>query len=94
MQGQKKMVILGDMLELGDDSRKEHQQIVELLNELKLDEVCLVGQEFAGVAGNYKSFAKTDDCCQFLQTYPPKGYNILLKGSRGIQLEKIQDFIP
>lgn len=89
MAGEHKMLILGDMLELGDYSLKEHQAIVDLLKEKGFSEVLLTGTEFAQTTHSYKSFQNIDELYAHLERYPVKDQTILIKGSRGIQLEKI-----
>lgn len=89
MVGEHKMLILGDMRELGDYSLKEHQAIVDLLKEKGFQEVLLTGTEFARTTHPYKSFQNIDELYAHLERYPVKDQTILIKGSRGIQLEKI-----
>lgn len=86
-----KMVILGDMLELGDDSEKEHAAIVNLLKQKNILSVLLVGNYFteAGKAINATTFANSDQVFEYLQQHPIKNTTILIKGSRGIKLEKV-----
>lgn len=83
----KKIAVLGDMRELGDDEIPEHQDIIELLEELSLDAI-LVGGIFDDMNSTYLSFPSVEDLNEYLQTEIIKGTMILLKGSRGIQLEK------
>ena len=83
----KKIAILGDMRELGNEEIPEHQDIIELLEELSLDAI-LVGGVFDDMDSTYLSFPSVEDMNEYLQTEIIKGAMILLKGSRGIQLEK------
>ena len=89
----KNVLILGDMLELGEESEKEHRAIIELLHELKFQLVFLVGSEFAKVAKNSTYFRLTDvdKLIRYIQLNPISGYDILVKGSNGIHLNKIID---
>lgn len=86
-----KLVILGDMLELGEDSEKEHQQLIDLLKERALENVYLVGDIFSKVnnENQYKTFLKADEVAYILEKEEVKNHYILIKGSRGIQLEKL-----
>jgi len=86
-----KLVILGDMLELGDDSDKEHLALIDLLQERGLEKVYLVGSIFSklNTQSNYKTFKIVDDLSAELKQEEIKDYYILIKGSRGIQLEKV-----
>lgn len=91
--GKEPMLILGDMLELGQDSHLEHQNIVNMLLEQKVEQVLLVGQEFQATTAPYPVFPTVDDLVSYLHQNPPAGKIILLKGSRGIHLEKLIDLL-
>lgn len=79
-----KLVILGDMLELGADSEKEHRAIVELVQRLKLD-AHFIGREFQNAIPG--AWASSADLLADLNASPVQGKLILVKGSRGIKLE-------
>lgn len=89
----KNVLILGDMRELGEESEKEHKAIIELLKELKFQLVFLVGPEFAKVASNstYFRLSDVDKLIRYIQLNPITGYDILVKGSNSIHLNKIID---
>jgi UDP-N-acetylmuramoyl-tripeptide--D-alanyl-D-alanine ligase len=89
----KKYLILGDMLELGGYSIKEHKNILELISSLKIDDAFLVGQEFfeTGQQFRFKTFRTVADLKLYLEKNRIKNGNLLIKGSRGIQLEKVLD---
>ncbi len=92
MKAQNKMVILGDMLELGDESLAEHQAIVNLVNESGFGMVLLVGPDFMQVAiGKYLSFSTSEDARDWLMDHQIQDFTILVKGSRGIKMEKVLD---
>lgn len=84
-----KLLILGDMLELGDDSIKEHQALLDLLEEKELKAIYLVGDIFTSINRNYKAFKTTDQLLKELKENEIKNHYILIKGSRGIKLEKV-----
>lgn len=86
-------LILGDMLELGEYSREEHIKILEFLKEFPQITTFLVGANFSDTAQNYNchTFLNVQQLCSFLENNPIKTGNILIKGSRGIQLEKVLD---
>jgi UDP-N-acetylmuramoyl-tripeptide--D-alanyl-D-alanine ligase len=86
-----KMLILGDMLELGEESAKEHTAIVNLILEKNMKNALLVGPHFieAGKSLAAKTFATSDDLVAFIKQHPVKENTILIKGSRGIKLEKV-----
>jgi len=89
----KKMCILGDMLELGDKSGDEHGKILEVLKKNKLENVLLAGSEFskAAVHTGFKTFPDVRKLEEFLRSEQIKGYTILIKGSRGMTMEKVYD---
>lgn len=86
-------LILGDMLELGTYSNQEHMTILNLLNNIPKENVFLVGKLFSEAAGNsgWKTFENTEQICNYLNKNPIKNGYVLIKGSRGIQLEKTLD---
>ena len=93
MEAARKVAILGDMLELGADSTTEHARVLEQLRHLHLDDVLLIGPEFGKVAGNgtFRHFINSEAAGSWLVDHPFKDACILIKGSRGIGLERILD---
>jgi UDP-N-acetylmuramoyl-tripeptide--D-alanyl-D-alanine ligase len=88
-------VILGDMLELGSYSVDEHRKITALLDNMPGLDVILVGPLFAS-AGNpalHKMFENVNDLISWLTDNPLKDTFVLVKGSRGIGLEKIYPYL-
>lgn len=87
------LLILGDMRELGNESEQEHKNILELIKELRFENVYLVGEEFQRVAKNTKfsTFINVEELAQYLQQHPVSGRDILVKGSNSIHLNKIID---
>ena len=88
-----KMAILGDMLELGAASAEAHQAIVDQLSRLSLDEVWLVGPEFARTRCAFRKFNDVDEVMAQLQNQCPEGRYILVKGSHGIRLDKLSQYL-
>ena len=88
-----KTIIIGDMLELGDESRKEHFNILELAKSLNFDEIITVGKHFKEGNSQTQSFENSTELSEFLKQNPLKSENILLKASRGIALEKVLEFV-
>jgi len=87
-----KTLILGDMLELGAHSEKEHQRMADFIKNETFNLVCLVGPCFSGTdAGpKAKKFESTELLADYLEQHSPlENQFILIKGSRGMQLEKI-----
>lgn len=85
----KKSVILGDMLELGKEANKEHQDIIEKLKTFIFNHVLLVGSLFGEceLPSNFQCFKDTEELKLWLQENPMKDNFVLIKGSRGIKLE-------
>lgn len=87
-----RIALLGDMRELGEDSLKEHVNIVRKVQAVGLD-VCYVGEEFRkaldaeGLDGKW--FSNSDELADYLRTNRPSGCAYLVKGSRGIRMEKV-----
>lgn len=86
-----KIFIIGDMLELGEVSSVEHQSIADLCVELGINGYT-VGPLFSKVTSPsfLEQFQNTEDARNWLQTQTIEGKIVLLKGSRGIGLEKLQ----
>jgi UDP-N-acetylmuramoyl-tripeptide--D-alanyl-D-alanine ligase len=82
-----KLAILGDMLELGADSRPEHDAIVSLVKELKVD-ARFVGPEFQRSTLE-RSYPNAAALLEVLKNEPLTGHLVLVKGSRGIRLETL-----
>ena len=85
--------ILGAMRELGEYSHLEHQNIVNMLAERKADTVFLVGEEYLHTTSPYPIFENVEQLHKYLETNPLRGKNILLKGSRSTQMEKLLDIL-
>jgi UDP-N-acetylmuramoyl-tripeptide--D-alanyl-D-alanine ligase len=90
-----KMIILGDMLELGKYSRSEHIGIIDFLVSRGLSEIFLVGPEFCAVSdpSTFHCYRKVEDLIEHFRSNPVKERCILLKGSRGIKLEKLLEIL-
>lgn len=88
-----KTIIIGDMLELGEESEKEHQNILQLAHDLGFDEIITVGKHFKNVSSSIHSFENTAELIDYLKQNKILSDNILLKASRGISLEKAAEFI-
>ncbi len=88
-----KTIIIGDMLELGDETENEHRFILDLALQSGFDQIITVGKSFKNVYDSPLSFVSTQDLIEYLEDHKITSKNILLKGSRGIALEKSIDFI-
>lgn len=87
-----KLIIIGDMLELGEESAAEHQHILDFAKTCGFDNIITVGPNFKNINTNL-AFLNTSELADYLQRNPVTQENILLKASRGIALEKIVDYI-
>ena len=88
-----KTIIIGDMLELGEQSDKEHQAIMAFAESLNFDEIITVGKYFKKANSISQTFNDTQELSKYLESNDIQSKNVLLKASRGIALEKILEFI-
>lgn len=88
-----KVLILGDMKELGEDSEAEHQKVLTLIQSLGFTRTYFVGSEFAKVAGSEfsKCFENVESLAEYLTANPISDSTILIKGSNSTRLTKIVD---
>jgi len=96
MEGDQKIVILGDMFELGEQSYAEHQSIIDLAQKLDFSQLYLVGNQFFEHHQNYSNvlfFKDFERLKIHLEDYPIKQSMVLVKGSRGMALERLLEFI-
>jgi UDP-N-acetylmuramoyl-tripeptide--D-alanyl-D-alanine ligase len=84
-----KIVCLGGMRELGADTLMEHQFLIDQLNQTNWENVLLVGSEFKPCVHNYLYFDTVQEAKAWLHAQTLKGYTLLIKGSRGIQMEQL-----
>lgn len=91
-KAENKWLLLGDMFELGEYSESEHQAVVNMLNDKNLSNVILVGNEFASLKNNtFKTFKTTRECMDHLKANQIKNATVLIKGSRGMKMEVLQE---
>lgn len=95
INAEKKMCIIGDMLELGEKSEEEHVKVLEVLKDYNFNEVLLSGPVFAKLSVKYgfRSFPDVKKLMEYLKSKQVKGYHILIKGSRGIALEQTYELL-
>lgn len=88
-----KALIIGEMRELGGVSQAEHQQLVDLIEAYSFTQVYLVGSSFKQLSTDYPIYDNVGDLIQKLTAHPLSDYCILIKGSNGVQLEKVVSFL-
>ena len=93
MKAERKMAILGDMLELGAVSDEEHQKTVNALAAAGIKEVWLVGEEFGKPHTAFRKFKNVDEVKAAIAAHRPENYHILIKGSNGIHLSQLPELL-
>lgn len=93
MKAERKMAILGDMLELGAVSDEEHQKTVDALATAGIKEVWLVGEEFGKTHTAFRKFKNVDEVKAAIAAHRPENYYILIKGSNGIHLSLLPELL-
>ena len=88
-----KVALLGDMLELGEESQAEHVAVIRSAASLGFAKVCFVGREFmkASAEADFEDalfFETSDALADWLRSKPLSGATVLIKGSRGTRMEK------
>lgn len=89
MQGDQKILILGDMKELGTDTQKEHEELIDLIKNYSWKAVALTGPVFSGISHPYNSFENSQQTREWFQDHKFSDALILIKGSRSMQMEKV-----
>ena len=84
-----KIVIVGEMLELGNYSQDEHNRIASIIKSLSFTNVIFIGKGFEHESEGHLFFIDSEACAKYLKQKPIKDAIVLLKGSRGVKLEKI-----
>lgn len=89
LPAEKKILMLGGMMELGEQSLGEHQQILDLVNQHHWQEVILVGGDFGKLTDGFRYFPNSEEAAKWVAATGPENSHILIKGSRSMQMEKI-----
>ena len=96
MPGEHKVVILGEMLELGTENAAAHEEIVRLTQQGNFDRIFLIGNNFEHCADkcNFITWFKdTESFMEYLKSHPLNDSFIFIKGSRGNKLERIVEYL-
>ncbi len=91
IEADKKVLLIGGMMELGNESIPEHQTIIELLNNYTWLNVVLVGGDFSKVKHSYIYFDDASQAREWLVSKNLSDTYFLIKGSRSMQMEKVLD---
>jgi UDP-N-acetylmuramoyl-tripeptide--D-alanyl-D-alanine ligase len=93
LESETKWAILGDMFELGKAAEEEHQAVADYLKKMRLKEAYLVGEHFYGVQTDLPRFESFELLAEHLKNNPLSPGSILIKGSRGMALERLLDIL-
>lgn len=93
LEGQNKILALGAMAELGENSQQEHMDIISEIKKHPWKEVILVGGDFLKTNSPYRKFQTSAEAGEWFRHEKIKDARLLIKGSRSIQMEKILEFI-
>ncbi|NVN17819.1 UDP-N-acetylmuramoyl-tripeptide--D-alanyl-D-alanine ligase [Muricauda sp. HICW] len=93
MKAKRKTLIIGDMFELGSTAAEEHQAIANFANELQFDETYLVGENFYATKTSLNKFKSFDALKEHLIKNPLEKASMLIKGSRGMALERVLEVL-
>ena len=89
MGGQNKILLLGGMMEMGDESLAEHTALIDLIANYTWKNVVLVGGDFNKIPHPYLYFNNSTKAKEWLQLQPLDNAMVLIKGSRSMQMEKV-----
>jgi UDP-N-acetylmuramoyl-tripeptide--D-alanyl-D-alanine ligase len=89
LEAESKVLLLGGMMELGDDSIKEHQELIKLLERTHWKAVVLVGGDFAKVQHPYIFLKNAEEAKRWLDAQGFENTHLLIKGSRSVGMEKV-----
>ena len=94
MDAETKIVLLGDMFELGETAAVEHQAIADLAASMHFQDVFLIGENFKTTDTELKKFKSFKLVSKYLSENPLKeNSSLLIKGSRGMALERLLELI-
>jgi UDP-N-acetylmuramoyl-tripeptide--D-alanyl-D-alanine ligase len=89
MPGNDKILMLGGMMEMGESSLQEHAAIVQLIEQFTWKQVVLVGGDFSKVSHAFINFNNAGEAATWLKQQAFNNAQLLIKGSRSMQMEKV-----
>ena len=89
MEGEKKVLILGGMMELGNVSMAEHQSIIKVIDQYKWESVVLVGGDYNKLQHHYINLENSSQAKNWFAQQQFSNAQVLIKGSRSMQMEKV-----
>ena len=89
MEGTDKVLMLGGMMELGSESVHEHKSLIDLIKTYQWKNVVLVGGDFGKIDHPYLNFENSGQAKEWYKKQDFKQKNILIKGSRSTQMERV-----
>ena len=97
LEAKHKVLVLGDMFEMGEESAEEHKAVIKKALETPVDERIFIGKEFYGVSPEVRKsespeatfYLTVEDAIAGLKANPIKNATVLIKGSRGMALERL-----
>jgi len=91
MEGKHKIVFLGEMAELGNESEQEHRHIAELLKRADFEKIILVGEKFSALSSSLPAnyFNSSEEAAGWTKDQKISGATILIKGSRSSKMEAV-----
>jgi UDP-N-acetylmuramoyl-tripeptide--D-alanyl-D-alanine ligase len=85
----RKILMLGGMMELGEETEIEHQKLVDLICQYKWEQVVLVGKQFEPFQNDFLYFEDSEKAADWFKSCSYQGIAVLLKGSRSMKMEKV-----
>jgi len=88
-----KILVLGAMAELGEESLQEHKAIIREIEKHQWKDVLLIGGDFMKSDHSFRSFAKAEEAGEWLNKANMQNVYFLVKGSRSMQMEKVLNYL-
>lgn len=92
-EGKNKILVLGAMAELGEESLQEHQSIINEINRHSWKDVLLVSGDFLKAPHTFRSFSTPEEAGKWLKEQTIAEAYLLVKGSRSMQMEKVLNYL-